>query len=87
MPKSSSAANIKGVFPSEYKISSKETGVFFNNQNVNSLSEAIDYFEMNESFFDKKAIRKNAERFSIERFENEFKETVDKLYNKWKEKQ
>lgn len=78
---------IKGIFPSEYKISSKETGVFFNNQNVNSLSEAIDYFEMNESFFDKKAIRKNAERFSIERFENEFKETVDNLYNKWKENQ
>lgn len=76
---------IKGVFPSEKKISEKETGVFFNNQNINSLIEAINYFEVNELLFNKEAIRENAERFSIERFENEFKETVETLYQNWKE--
>ncbi|WJJ97097.1 glycosyltransferase [Algibacter luteus] len=78
---------INGVFPSKNKISDEVTGVFFNKQNVNSLLEAIDYFEMNEALFDKKTIRKNTDRFSIERFENEFKETVETLYNNWKENQ
>ncbi|MFD1161311.1 MULTISPECIES: glycosyltransferase [Hwangdonia] len=76
---------IKGVFPSESMISETETGVFFDNQKVNSLLEALNYFEKNESLFNKEVIRKNAERFSIKRFENEFKETVERLYNNWKE--
>ena len=78
---------INGVFPSKNKISNESTGVFFKKQSVSSLIEAIDYFEINETLFDKKAIRKNTERFSIERFEKEFKETVETLYNNWKENQ
>jgi glycosyltransferase involved in cell wall biosynthesis len=78
---------INGEFPSENVISAKATGVFFNNQNVDSLTEALKYFEKNESLFNKNVIRENAERFSIERFENEFKETVETLYKNWKEKE
>lgn len=78
---------INGIFPSKNKISDKMTGVFFKEQNSNSLVEAINFFEMNETLFDKKVIRKSTERFSIERFEKEFKETVETLYNTWKENQ
>ncbi|MCF7566778.1 glycosyltransferase [Sabulilitoribacter arenilitoris] len=78
---------INGTFPSENMISETETGIFFDNQNVHSLIEALSYFEKNESLFNKEIIRKNAEQFSIKRFENEFKETVERLYNNWKEKE
>ncbi|WP_194768198.1 glycosyltransferase [Tamlana sp. I1] len=76
---------IKGVFPSNKNVNEEITGVFFERQSVNALEEALIYFEKNESLFVKKNIRKNAELFSIERFEKEFKNTVETLYNNWKE--
>jgi len=54
-----------------------ETGFFFKNQNVDSLIEAVNFYEKLEDKFDCITIRKNAERFSKERFKNEFKEFVD----------
>lgn len=77
---------IIGEFPMDNNIHEKSTGVFFKNQTSESILGALAYFEKNEVLFDKNTIRKNAERFSIERFEKEFKETIDKLYTNWKEK-
>lgn len=55
-----------------------ETGVFFQQQNVDSLAEAIEKFEkMN---FDSVKIRENALIFSKERFEKEIKIHIEELY-------
>jgi len=53
------------------------TGVFFNEQTVGSLIDAVQRFEKNRQVFDPAAIRKNAEQFSRERFRKEFKEFVE----------
>jgi glycosyltransferase involved in cell wall biosynthesis len=76
---------INGVFPNKDKFNNASTGVFFKEQNAESLLEAIAYFEENEYSFSVKTIRTNAERFSVERFESEFKEKVEELYRNWKE--
>lgn len=55
-----------------------KTGIFFREQTVESLIESIKDFEKRENTFDPFEIRKNAERFSKERFKREFKEFVDK---------
>jgi glycosyltransferase involved in cell wall biosynthesis len=62
------------------------TGIFFNEQTTSSLLDAVNYFEKNETVFDKKVIRSNAERFSKDRFEKEFKRTIERLYINWKKK-
>ena len=54
-----------------------KTGLFFRKQTVESLIEAIKEFEKNEHLFDPIEIRKNAERFSKDRFKKEFKKFVD----------
>ncbi len=53
-----------------------ETGVFFEEQSESSIIKAVNKFE--KLSFDYSLVRKNAERFSKERFEKEFKEFVDK---------
>ena len=76
---------IIGVSSDEEINSKKITGVFFKEQTTSSLVGAVNYFEANETVFDKKVIRTNAERFSKDRFEKEFKETIETLYISWKE--
>ena len=53
------------------------TGVFFDEQSVRSLIDAVQQFEERQDSFDYSLIRKNAERFSRERFKREFKDFVD----------
>lgn len=53
------------------------TGIFFHKQTPESLNEAVRTFEQNEEQFNPVAIRKNAERFSVERFQKEFKDYVN----------
>ncbi|MCX8042338.1 MAG: glycosyltransferase [Thermodesulfobacteriaceae bacterium] len=53
------------------------TGVFFYEQTPLALIEAVKKFETLEEKFDPYKIRKNAERFSKERFKIEFKKFVD----------
>lgn len=48
------------------------TGVFFGQQNFESLSRAITIFEERAAQFDSSDIRRHAERFSPERFRREF---------------
>lgn len=55
------------------------TGVFFAEQTVNSMIEAVNSFEKNSDKFHPYEIRKNAERFSIERFKQEFLNFVDNV--------
>jgi len=57
-----------------------KTGLFFYRQDVDSLIECVEKFEKIYEKFDFKEIRKNSERFSVERFRKEFIEFVkDKL--------
>lgn len=58
------------------------TGVFFKEQSINSLTEAIHYFEKNYNKFSAEACRKNAERFSKDIFKRKFKDFV---IQKWDE--
>lgn len=54
-----------------------KTGFFFEEQTIECLINSVNNFEKNEHIFDPQEIRKNAERFSRERFKIEFKEFVD----------
>jgi len=54
-----------------------ETGMFFKNQTVSSLTEAVQRFEKIK--FDKKIIKKNSEKFSKERFKRKIKHIVNKI--------
>jgi glycosyltransferase involved in cell wall biosynthesis len=55
----------------------ESTGVFFEEQSISSLIDAVKVFECNYGRFDPKYCRTNAMRFSVERFQKEFKEFVD----------
>ena len=56
------------------------TGVFFMEQTISSLSDAVARFEKNKDNFIPKNCRDNAERFSTERFNIEFSNYVE---SKW----
>ncbi len=57
---------------------SAPTGVFFYEQTTDALKEAVKRFEKSPDAFDTQEVRKNAERFGINRFKREFKVFVDK---------
>jgi glycosyltransferase involved in cell wall biosynthesis len=52
-----------------------QTGLFFNEQTIGSLIDAIERFEMRD--FDPAAIRSHADKFNRERFKREFKQFVE----------
>jgi glycosyltransferase involved in cell wall biosynthesis len=54
-----------------------QTGVFFVNQTVASIVEAVKHFEQREPLITAAACRTNAERFSTERFHDEIRRFVD----------
>lgn len=58
------------------------TGIFFATQSVASLRDAVNQFEDNVHLFTASNCRKNAERFSEERFRREFTAFVDE---KWQQ--
>lgn len=58
------------------------TGVFFENQNLKSIINAVELFENNQHDFSPLSCRKNSERFSEQRFRIEMNEYVS---NKWNE--
>jgi glycosyltransferase involved in cell wall biosynthesis len=57
-----------------------ETGTFFPEQTDDALIEALIRFERFSGKFDPDQIRRNAERFSIERFRSEFAALVEREY-------
>lgn len=58
-----------------------KTGMYFHNQLPEDIIETVNKFEENIDVFDPQIIRKNAERFSTERFEDEFEKYVNEKYN------
>jgi glycosyltransferase involved in cell wall biosynthesis len=60
-----------------------ETGIFFNEQSVSSLIEAIEKFERRE--FDPQRLKLNAERFNRARFKREFKQFVEEKWEDFSE--
>lgn len=54
------------------------TGIFFREQTVAAIVDAVKRFEEREPQFDRNEIRANAERFSVERFQSEFRAFVEK---------
>jgi glycosyltransferase involved in cell wall biosynthesis len=67
---------VHGVFPG-LTPAPETTGVFFRRQTADSLKEAVEWFERHREEIDPRACQKNAERFSHQRFEQEFKEFVE----------
>ncbi|HPU78521.1 MAG TPA: glycosyltransferase family 4 protein [Thermosynergistes sp.] len=59
------------------------TGLFFKEQTVKSLIEAIERLEETADNFDPVRIRKNTERFSAARFRSEFSEFVNKAWDEF----
>ena len=65
-------------------VNSDFTGVFFEQQTALSLKNAIEYFEKNIELFKPVSCVKNAQRFSNERFHNEFKDFVLSKYQAYR---
>jgi glycosyltransferase involved in cell wall biosynthesis len=58
-----------------------KTGIFFKSQTVECLVAAVERFENEDIKFDLQVLRKNAERFSKERFKREIGEFIDKAWD------
>jgi glycosyltransferase involved in cell wall biosynthesis len=63
----------------------KFTGIFFEEQEVDSLIQAIKSFEREEEKFDLKKIRNHAEKFSSKRFRREYESFVKEKYAEFQE--
>ena len=61
-----------------------QTGIFFNDQTVESLNQAIQQFE--KTNFDKENIVKHSKKFSSENFCHKFQETILNLYEQHQKK-
>jgi glycosyltransferase involved in cell wall biosynthesis len=64
--------------------SDKPTGVFFNEQTVDSLFVAVNEFEASLMRIKHSYCVTNAQKFSEERFRSEFKEFIESRYGEWK---
>lgn len=83
--KGATLETIVGSYTNENSVQTTDTGIFFEEQTVHSLLQAVSLFEKEISKFSKDTIRNNSLRFSKERFEKEFEEKVNKIYKEWKE--
>lgn len=59
------------------------TGVFFKSQTVESIRDAVEYFERNMEGITPEACRRNAERFAPEIFRESFARLVEGEYEKF----
>jgi glycosyltransferase involved in cell wall biosynthesis len=57
-----------------------QTGLFFDEQTVESLTKAVAYFEKNPGRFKPEACRKQAENFSPEKFRSNIKTFLSRTY-------
>jgi glycosyltransferase involved in cell wall biosynthesis len=75
--KGGSLETIQGVWAGDpWPTGYVPTGVWFREQTSESLADAVRYFQANRHRFSSEACRKNALRFSEERFRTEFKDFV-----------
>ena len=58
---------------------SESSGIFFNQQNIESLQKALDNFNKIEENFNPSWIRKHAEKFEESKFLQSFCKPIDKL--------
>lgn len=79
--KGGSLETVKGKFIDE-PINNEDTGVFFENQSIASLTKAIDYFEKNQSNFEPKKIREFALTFGKDIFKKDITKTFTEIINK-----
>ena len=77
---------IVGEFTNEKNVKETDTGIFFEEQSVQSLLSAVELFEKEHEKFNKNIIRTNALRFSKERFEKEFEQKINLIYKEWKKR-
>ncbi len=68
----------ESVIPVQSSNSTPPTGIFFDEQSPAALIDALKRFESLSDKFDPLEIRKNAERFSVERFRHELEEFISK---------
>ncbi len=59
------------------------TGVFFDAQTPESLEAAVRLFETHEGKFGPEVCRRNADRFGAERFQHEFRTTMEDLWSRF----
>lgn len=64
-------------------VAKEPTGLFFQEQSVNSILEAVKVFEEKQEIFTPQNCRKNAEQFSEERFREEFQAFVSSIMKKY----
>lgn len=83
--KGATLETIIGSFAGMNDVKSSDTGIFFEEQTIKSLLNAVDLFEQNIDKFNRDIIRSNALRFSKERFEKEFEDKINLLYKEWKQ--
>jgi glycosyltransferase involved in cell wall biosynthesis len=60
-----------------------KTGIFFKNQTIEDLINAVNKFENNEHSFNPEEIKDNTKRFSKDIFRSEFKSIVDRKINEF----
>lgn len=65
--------------------SDKPTGLFFREQSVDALAQAVEHFELEGHKIRPEHCVENARRFSDVRFRQEFKNFVEQEYKEWKE--
>ena len=58
-----------------------ETGIFFYDQTAESIRDAVRSFESVHTRFNSERIREHAERFSKERFQQEFNQLLSREYS------
>ena len=61
----------------------EKTGIFYPEQTVESLIEAVERFEKGEVSFDVGELRRNAERFRRERFMSEFRSLLEREWQRF----
>ncbi|MEM9089088.1 MAG: glycosyltransferase family 4 protein [Cyanobacteria bacterium P01_F01_bin.53] len=61
----------------------QQTGLIFAHQTVESLVQSVNQLERNMDQFDPYALKKNAEKFSVKRFQTQFEGFVDKAWKQF----
>lgn len=65
------------------RVVEEPTGVFFDEQSVRSIAEAVHQFELQRTSFDPHVIRRHTEKFSVRNFQRHYKHFVEKAWQDW----
>ena len=78
-----SLETVKGKFINQ-TITDNDTGVFFKNQTIESLIEAVEYFEIHQKIFNPNKVREFALTFNKTIFKKNIQETFTEIIEKYK---